>query len=116
MIHKNFGVVDIHIHGFKNQRISVFNLCTLVAETCALWLPNSVYSYLPKIVHSYLPITAIMLATIIAGGITLTSAPFDSKAMYSGETHACVTVQTTPSNKEVYCSGVGTVCTDVQHC
>ena len=59
---------------------------------------------------------AIMLASIIAGGITLTSAPFDSKAMYSGETHACVTVQDTQTHKSVSCIGDGTACSTVKTC
>jgi hypothetical protein len=60
---------------------------------------------------------AIMLASVIAGGITLTSTPFDSKAMYSGaKTHACVTVQDSPTHKTVDCIGDGTACATVSDC
>jgi hypothetical protein len=59
---------------------------------------------------------AIMFATVLAGGITLTSSPFDAKAMYSGEKHACLTIQSSPTHKDVYCTGEGTVCTDVKEC
>jgi hypothetical protein len=59
----------------------------------------------------------VVLATVIAGGITLTSVPFDSKALYSGsKIHACVTVQDSPTHKSVDCIGDGTACADVSDC